>query len=390
MRLTITSDQRFDRLPDGSVWTPDAFAYSYWRPYLEVFDSVRVVGRVRTVERHQGTMIPVEGPNVEVWPLPYYVGPAAFARSSMRLAAAVKGSVAKGDAVILRNVPLAGLFRKLVIRPGQPYACEVVGDPRDVFEPGVIEHPLRPVLRYWLTSELTRQCRSAATAIYVTKNYLQRRYPCAGPMFSASDVQLGKDAFVASARERFRPGGTVQLVTVGTLDQLYKGQDLLITAVSQLAGKGRDVRLTFVGGGRHRDLLAGLAAKLGVQDRVTFTGALPGSAAVRERLDAADLFVFPSRTEGLPRALIEAMARALPCVASDAGGIPELLDAADLVPRGDADRLAEKIDEVIGSETRMRAMSERNLARAHEYEQEKLLATRIEFYRTLRERTAHV
>ncbi len=386
MLLTITSDQRFDRLPDGSIWTPDAFSYSYWRPYLEVFDNVRVVGRVRDVPAHEREMVRVEGPHVTVWPLPHHIGPWAFARAATRLKSAVKGSADEG-AVILRNVPLAGLFRRFALRPNQPYGCEVVGDPQDVFERGVIEHPLRPVFRYWLTAELKRQLRSAATAIYVTREYLQRRYPCGGPMFSASDVQLGDGAFVDAPREHFEQ--VTRLITVGTLEQLYKGQDLLITAVAALVARGRDLRLTFVGGGRLRDTLADLASRLGIGDRVTFTGALPGSAAVRNELDGADLFLFPSRTEGLPRALIEAMARALPCIGSDAGGIPELLDPSDVVPRGDANRLAEKIDEVLADETRLRAMSARNLTRAHEYEERRMMAVRKQFLGTLREKTAH-
>ena len=68
----------------------------------------------------------------------------------------------------------------------------------------------------------------------------------------------------------------------------------------------------------------GLKAKA-LRDRVRFRGQLTTPVDVRAELDRADLFVLPSRQEGLPRAMIEAMARALPCIGSSVGGIPELL-----------------------------------------------------------------
>ena len=49
MNLAVTLEQRYDRTPDGRVWTPGPFPYSFWTRYLEVFDTLRVVARVRDV-----------------------------------------------------------------------------------------------------------------------------------------------------------------------------------------------------------------------------------------------------------------------------------------------------------------------------------------------------
>jgi glycosyltransferase involved in cell wall biosynthesis len=111
---------------------------------------------------------------------------------------------------------------------------------------------------------------------------------------------------------------------------------------------------------------------------------LPAGQAVRDELDAADLFVLPSRTEGLPRAMIEAMARGLPSLGSTVGGIPELLPPEDMVPPGDVTALARKIREVIVTPNRMQAMSERNLAKAQEYHADILQKRRHEFYSRIR------
>jgi L-malate glycosyltransferase len=120
---------------------------------------------------------------------------------------------------------------------------------------------------------------------------------------------------------------------------------------------------------------------------VHFRGNLPSGQAVRAALDAADIFVLPSRQEGLPRALVEAMARALPCIGSTIGGIPELLPPADLVPPGDAEALAAKIREVAADPARRARMSAANLAKAGDYREAELHDRRVAFYRELRART---
>ena len=103
----------------------------------------------------------------------------------------------------------------------------------------------------------------------------------------------------------------------------------------RLVERGLDVRLTLIGDGKFREPLESLAGELHVAERVTWLGQLPAGEAIRRELDEADLFVLPSRTEGLPRAVVEAMARGLPCIASRVGGIPELLADENLIAAGD-------------------------------------------------------
>ena len=104
-------------------------------------------------------------------------------------------------------------------------------------------------------------------------------------------------------------------------------------------------------------------------------------------LDEADLFVLPSRSEGLPRAMIEAMARGLPCIGTRVGGVPELLLAEDLVAAGDAEALASKIIEVFHEPQRLAEMSARNLSQAQAYRDEVLRERRTQYYSRLREVT---
>jgi glycosyltransferase involved in cell wall biosynthesis len=120
---------------------------------------------------------------------------------------------------------------------------------------------------------------------------------------------------------------------------------------------------------------------------VSFLGQIPRGKPVIEQLDAADLFVLPSFTEGLPRSLIEAMARGLPCLASNVGGIPELLASEDLMPPGDVATLAAKIESVIRNSDRLQKMAYQNIQTAREYRADELNRRRVDFYKRLKEVT---
>lgn len=387
MELVVSLEQRFLRTPDGAIWTPAAFAYRFWTRYLEVFDRVRVLARVRDVAMTPPDYARVDGPALAVASLPYYVGPAEYLWHAGELRRVLTTALRPGNALILR-IPSQIAACLLNVAGKRPYGVEVVGDPWDVFAPGAVRHPLRPLFRRWFAYLLRRQCAGACAASYVTSTALQRRYPprMDGFKTSYSSVELPLEAFTATPRVR-DIASPLRLIHVGTLDQLYKAPDVLLDAVAMCVCRGLDLHLDMVGDGKYRAVLEQQAERLGIARRVTWHGMLPAGGAIRSRLDAADLFVLPSRTEGLPRAMIEAMARGLPCIGSTAGGIPELLPPDDLVPPGDAAALTAAILAVAADPERMMTMSARNLATAREYADDLLRERRLAFYRNLREQT---
>lgn len=388
MRVVVTSESRFSRTPDGAVWVEAGPDHTIWRRYLAAFDRVRVAARVRDVAQRPPAASRVDGDGVEVWALPYYVGPRGYLLGRRTLAEAVTAAAEPRDAVVLRvPSPIGALLARARSRARLPYALEVIGDPYDVLAPGVVRHPLRPVLRTLSTRTLRRQCREAAAVAYETERRLQLRYPTlpTTPTAGISSVDLPPAAFVPHARPLRQPPAEPTLVSVGSLEQLYKGIDTLISALALMPADGPRARLVHVGVGAYRPHLEQLAARSGVAGRVSFTGPLPDAEAVRRTLDSADLFVMPSRTEGLPRALIEAMARALPAVGSTAGGIPELLEPDCLVPPDDPAALAATVTAMLAAPDRLAAASARNLGRARDFSAETLDARRASFYRTVAE-----
>ena len=388
MQVIVTLEHRFDRTPDDRIWTQTTFAYSFWMRYLEVFDGVRVVARVRDVPAVPSDWKVANGEGVSFAPVPYYIGPWQYLLKAQQVKRIARNAVGANDAVILRAASqIADCIEPLLCRTGHPYGVEVVADPYDVFAPGSVKHPLRPFFRWLFPRQLRRQCAGACAGAYVTKEALQQRYPCPNFSVGVSDVDL-PEVTLASVPRSPRPAGSpLTLIAVGTLAQLYKAPDAAIEAVAICVREGLDIKLVWVGDGKHRSEMEALATTLGLGERVCFRGQLTAGDAVRAELDRADLFIMPSHQEGLPRAMVEAMARALPCIGSTVGGIPELLSPEDLVPPGDAAALANKIREVATDRDRMARMSAGNLNKAKEYTDEVLQYRRIAFYRYLKEKT---
>ncbi|MCS6840399.1 MAG: glycosyltransferase [Roseiflexus sp.] len=126
-----------------------------------------------------------------------------------------------------------------------------------------------------------------------------------------------------------------------------KGLDVLLNAWAQRDATLADAHLIVVGDGELRDDLVRLAHELGIAQSVAFTGGTHDPAAY---LRACDAFVLPSRTEGMPVALLEAMACGLPCVATRVGGSAEVIEdgtSGRLVAPEDAAALAKALAEAL-------------------------------------------
>jgi glycosyltransferase involved in cell wall biosynthesis len=121
--------------------------------------------------------------------------------------------------------------------------------------------------------------------------------------------------------------------------RMLKGVDVLLDALA-LVGRKRSISANLVGDGPDLAQFQMQAGKLGLSDRVKFLGRLPTAAALR----CGKLLVMPSRAESFPYVVLEAAAGRIPMIASNVGGIPEVLPPENLCPPGNADALARHID----------------------------------------------
>jgi glycosyltransferase involved in cell wall biosynthesis len=402
VRLVVTTEEHLSRCAGTQIHCGGPSKYASWARYLEAFDEVVVVARVAQESRPRPEQARADGPCVSFWPLPDFHGPWQYLHQFGELRKQVRAAVASCDAYILR-VP--GLVSRLVWceiqRVGKTCALEVVADPWDGLGPGTSPSISRPFFRRAAARQMKRMCQTAAAIHYVTEDALQHRYPPGENAYAVGFSDVVLDAAFASAdavEARLRrldelpvsgKAGTKRLRIgfLGSMSSLYKAPDVLLRAAFLCRQRGLDFELAIAGEGRCRGPMQALALRLGIADRVQFLGQLPFGDSVFRFLDSVDLFVMPSRAEGLPRAMLEAMARGCPCIGSDVGGIPELLVAEDLAPAGDAQALARKIMQVAVYPKRLKAMSVRNLERAARFTPEKLRAGYRDFCSVVRIRS---
>ena len=398
MRVMVTAEARLIRAPNGNIYARGPLNYNFLRRYLKVFSEVVLLARVKE-EKHVdlAKLNRAEGPSVRVFALPCYVGLWHFFKQHHKLNDLVKKVLQQADAFILRVPGAIGtLLWRHLMKNIIPYAVEVVADPWDMFSPGSVKTFMRPLIRRVMSWQLAKQCRYAGAVSYVTEYTLQERYPAGGWATHCSDVELPDDAIISEAtcqqriermKAKFEDKEPWRVCYVGTMSQLYKAPDILVEAVSECVHKGINLELIMVGDGQFQRQLAERARRLRIAERVHFLGWLLPGKDVFEQLDRANLFVLPSRQEGLPRTVVEAMARGLPCIGSTVGGFPELLAPEDLVPPADVPSLAMKIQDVLNNPNRMAEMSKRNLKKAGEFQRSKLAQEEVKFYKKVAEAT---
>jgi L-malate glycosyltransferase len=223
---------------------------------------------------------------------------------------------------------------------------------------------------------------------------LQSRYPStkaltgmSGNSFEASftDADVSRAEFVPMPRNYTDKLGQLNLIHVSSnLSNNSKGYKELIEVFKMLVDKGKKVKLLLVGGGELSSPLQEYIERNGLRDNITFCGQISKREELFQLLREADIFVFPSYTEGLPRVVVEAMLNALPCIASDIPGNAELLEASALVPVRDSKKLEEKIIEFADSTEVLNYQSKRNLECAYGFSKEYTDKVSDVFYKKLR------
>jgi len=395
MRIMVALENRFYKCPNGRIYSSTICDYSFWERYLQSFEEVVVFARVGLSDQPMDNKCPANGPGVRFFELPMYIGPRQYLIQRNKIQKLAKKAVSQADAFILRIPGTIGtILWKQLKKKGLPYGVEVVGSSFDSLRTSNISPLIQSFLYLWqcVVQFQRRQCAGASAAAYVTQQYLQKLYPPGGWNTNYSTINLNEECLATDeeleARNRFleeaisgqRP---FRICHAASMEARYKAQDILIRAVATCRRQGVDVELFFLGDGKYKSYYESIARQAGVEPYVKFLGRIPSGKPVQDQMDRADIFVFPSLTEGLPKVLIEAMARGLPCLGSQVGGIPELLEEDFLVQAGSVEALANKLLFLLRTPEVLTKVSRRNRLKAHEYLASVLNPRRIMMYQTL-------
>lgn len=387
MKVTVTLELRFDIMPDGSVWTLTNFNQSFWKRYLEVYDQVEIVARANPISLIDPKATRVDhAPSITFKPLPFYIGPLGYLKKWFEIRSELKKIERDAEAIVMRvGSPLAVILHPMLMKHKHPYALEVVGDPFDAYAPKAIKSTFRPFYRWWFCHKLRLLSGLASGVSYVTSIKLPERYPApkGAMVIYASSIELF-ESHMTPAPKTYGPKRHFNLISVGTLEHWGKGPDTAFEALKILKDKNFSVSLTWLGDGRSRQITEDLAKSMGLSDSVIFKGHLPHGEAVLKTMDEADIFILPTRAEGLPRAMIEAMARGLVCVGSEVGGIPELITQEYFHQVDDFKKLANILERLMKNPQEMNSQSEKNWQKARQYLAPVLQERRRSFYLKLK------
>lgn len=394
MEVLVVVDGHLGRTPDGRVWSARIYDYAFFARYLSAFEQVRVAMRIHDIPDNSEYPNLCSGDRVEFMPIEEFKGPKEYATKYLKIKRTINHYFEGCDCAIFRIPSTIGYqFWKAYKKTGKPYSVEVVVDPWDFAAPGMLNTPLRPLIRKVWTDDLKKACLQANGVSYVTKYALQERYPSYARLHGETEQHFESyyssvnisSHYLTNAR-KYTDSKNIKIIHVTNfIGNHVKGHEELIKALKIVRDKtDKDVRVQFVGEGTMIEAFKELAKQERVGQYVEFTGKLTTNSAVREALLNADLFVFPSHAEGLPRVLIEAMAVGLPCISTRVNGIPELLDDHWLIEVGDVMVLAEKIVEMVESTEIMDAESNCNIEKAKEYTELVLQNKRNIFYTKLK------
>ncbi|MBC8484950.1 MAG: glycosyltransferase [Candidatus Cloacimonetes bacterium] len=383
MKCAFFHDHKF-LIKNNNVFSTGGLPNTVWDRYLRFFDEVVVFGR-KTDNQKEGVLSERENVSFILFPEKDFFSSVLLRKKNLHNT--IKNILSSVDCAIIRLPSLVGyIVAKKCRRFKIPYAVEVVGCQWDSYwHYGNLKGKLLAPILYL---KMKKEVRRATHAIYVTQYFLQKRYPSQGYVANASNVML-RELSDATFKKRIKKiNSTKQNLTIGLLANYnvkYKSFDVIIKALSILKNNGYLVYVKFAGSGTSHHIIK-LAQDYAVEKQVECIGLLKGNEVINF-LDEIDAYVHPSRLEGLPRAVIEALSRACPVLASSIGGIPELVNEKYLHSPGDYKMLAHQLKQIIDEKLNLASMARSNFERGKDYSREILDNKRNIFWKNFYEYT---
>lgn len=388
MRVLVSGDE-YCFCKNGTYYLSDHGLDLITR-YLMVFDEVVFAVRTKYLSDKDALgkyRNAVKDSRITIACLPFFQGPKQLVKVIVKLYHGAKNALKGCDLAILR-LPSASAFVvwRAVKKARIPYATEIVFDCQDGYETS--ESGVNKVVWKIMHLMQVRACNHAIGVSCVTARYLQRHYfPLSEDAILShySSINLTPD-FYYDTRE-FQTKDCYTIVHVANQVQYCsrKGHNEIIEVVSLINKQGFNVKVIFIGEDYDNGFakLRALAERLGCADKVQFAGFL-SVKEMRETMTGADIALLPTRAEGLPRVVIEAMAMGLPCISSPVSGNPELIDNDLLIDYNDVEGMSRKIIELISTPYYYESVSRTNFLRSKDYSSEVLMPRRKAFYSALR------
>ena len=361
----------------NSYFTTGGFSDEITSRYTDVFGKMTLLCRAIDTKNINGCS---RISNSKVVVHPFFLNKILPSKKNFRQ---INNEINEADIVMVRLPSLLGLYVALRSdRINKKFCVEVVGSAWGSYwyksKLGkIVAYPLEIANRYII--------RKAQFALYVTEDYLQKEYPTNGKSISCTDVILGKrtidllNARVKKIKNRENKKNLI-LGTLAQVDYRYKGQATVIQAIVEMKKKGVNIEYRLAGSGSKKHLYE-IAKSYGVEENIIFYGPIKHSE-IESWIDDIDIYIQPSLTEGMPRAVIEALYRGCPVIVSNAGGMYELVESCYTFKKGNKNSLINILNKI--DNPKLLDMAKRNYWFSEKFSYNILMEKRKSFYKNIR------
>lgn len=392
MILGIIADGHYFKDENGIVYVEYIYSYCFWKRYLSEFEKVIVFARGSSVRYDDrfSTWERANGENVQFIMVPDFSGLNGFLVNYLKIQKILSEGLKIVDRLLIRYPSIiSNTAYSLCKKNRKSYSIELVADPFENYR--LLSSWYAFPLSIYMKHMCRLVCYNAKGVSYVTKNHLQIKYPSRYHIDGDSTHFCGnyssivlQNSFFSAPRE-LSFNRHVKLLHVSlNIEGNGKGHYECIKILNNLISYGnKNITFTFIGWGNEVRKLQELAIELGIDKNVVFLGRISNHNELRDIIKEHDFFVFPSKTEGLPRCIIEAMACSLVCVASNVGGIPELLQSENLFCPNDVEGFSHQLQLIITNSEKYRKYSLENYQRALEFSDYEQMNQRNQFFKNI-------
>ncbi|MUV37173.1 Phenylacetate--CoA ligase [Lentibacillus sp. JNUCC-1] len=356
-----------------------------FKRYYAIADQIATVIRLNQLKKDESTknLSKINGIPFKVYEMPNISSAKGVLFYRKKAKAIVKKAVLESDYIVARLPSMSGFIAiDYAKKYNKPYLTEVVACPWDAHWNHSFKGKLVAPFMYLATK---KRVKNSNYVVYVTNHFLQDRYPTRGKSVNCSNVALTKfdDNILRKRQEKIRNMDANSKIIIGTtaaVNVRYKGQQYVIEALGELKKQGyTHFEYQLVGAG-DQSYLKSVAEKFDVTEQVRFMGPMIHDE-VFSWLETIDIYTQPSRQEGLPRALIEAMSRGVPAFGANTAGIPELIDDGFIF--GNTKYNTQEICSILKTlkKEQMLSQAERNFIEAKKYDKKKIDERRERFFK---------
>lgn len=298
---------------------------SYIREFARHFEKVLVFAPVTREETvYRGCK--VDFPNVRIVPLPHFNTHLQALRHVFAIRRMFRAEIANLDVINCRNTaPFGSMLYLMTRKKGVAFFYHFTSDPWAVLTAGTRYTGIKGLLSrtaYRIAfSVQTMVMRRTYSFVNGKKNQALLSRHAATTEAIISSTLTNEDFKKRDQQTLHTPA---RLLYVGYLKHM-KGLEYLIGALELLKDRGLRLELNLVGDGPMSAPLRSLVNERQLSDQVHFSGYVADPGELYRHYDDADIFVFPSLSEGSPRVILEALARNLPVISTPVGSVPDML-----------------------------------------------------------------